>query len=112
LILGKKCCGVLNWQSSKAFEKAKAAGTEWDLRLYVAGLASRSVTAIRNLERLCDEHCTGRYKIEIVDLRKNPRLAQEDQILALPALVRKGTYPVRKIIGTLDDAERVIACLG
>lgn len=111
LILGKKRYAVPKWQRGKAFVKAKVAGTEWDLRLYVAGLHSRSVTAIRNLERLCDEHCAGHYKIEIVDLLENPQRAQDDQILALPALVRKGIFPSRKIIGTLADAERVLASL-
>jgi circadian clock protein KaiB len=66
----------------------------------------------RNLKRLCDEHLVGRYQIEIVDLTKNPQLAQADQIVALPALVRKGSFPIRKIIGTLSDTERVLASLG
>jgi circadian clock protein KaiB len=111
LILGKKRYAVPKWQRDKAFVKAKVAGTEWDLRLYVAGSGSRSITAICNLERLCDEHCAGHYRIEIVDLMKNPHLAQDDQILALPVLVRKGIFPSRKIIGTLADSERVLASL-
>jgi circadian clock protein KaiB len=110
-MLGKKRYAMPRWQRSKAFVKTKVAGTEWDLRLYVAGSGSSSVTAFRNLERLCNEHCAGYYKIEIVDLMKNPQRAQDDQILALPALVRKGIFPSRKIIGTLADAERVLASL-
>jgi circadian clock protein KaiB len=95
--------------------KAKAAVTavvEWDLRLYVAGSTQNSTVAFGNLKRLCDEHLAGRYRIEIVDLTKNPQLAQADQIIALPALVRKGSFPIRKIIGSLSDTERVLASLG
>jgi circadian clock protein KaiB len=109
--LGTKRYAVPKWQRSKAFVKTKVTGTEWDLRLYVAGSGSRSLTAFRNLELICDEHCAGHYKIEIVDLTKNPQRAQDDRILALPALVRKGIFPSRKIIGTLADAERVLASL-
>jgi circadian clock protein KaiB len=90
--------------------KAKAA-VEWDLRLYVAGSTPKSKAASRNLERLCEEHLVGRYRIEIVDLTKNPQLAQADQIVALPALMRKGLFPIRKIIGSLSDMGRVLASL-
>jgi circadian clock protein KaiB len=90
--------------------KAKAA-VEWDLRLYVAGSTPKSNAAFRNLERICQEHLVGRYRIEIVDLAKNPQLAQADQIVALPALVRKGLFPIRKIIGSLSDMGRVLASL-
>ena len=83
----------------------------WDLRLYVAGSTPKSSIALRNLERLCEEHLAGDYRIEIVDLTKNPQLGQADQIVALPALVRKGPFPSRKIIGNLSDTERVLASL-
>ena len=92
--------------------KAAKAAVEWDLRLYVAGSTPKSSVAFRNLERLCEEHLVGRYRIEIVDLTKNPQLAQADQIVALPALVRKGLFPIRKIIGSLSDTGRVLASLG
>jgi circadian clock protein KaiB len=94
--------------------KAKSAATaavEWDLRLYVAGSTPRSSIALRNLKRLCEEHLVGHYRIEVVDLTKNPHLGQTDQIIALPALVRKGPFPIRKIIGSLSDTERVLASL-
>jgi circadian clock protein KaiB len=80
----------------------------WDLRLYVAGQTPRSVTALQNLKRLCEGHLAGRYRIEIVDLLKNPQLARGDQILAIPTLVRKLPEPVRKIIGDLSQTERVL----
>jgi circadian clock protein KaiB len=94
--------------------KAKATAVKtwaWELRLYVAGPTPKSLTAFRNIERLCEEHLAGRYCIEVIDLMKNPQLAQTDQILAVPTLVRKRPTPTRKIIGTLADAERVLSSL-
>jgi circadian clock protein KaiB len=83
----------------------------WALRLYVAGQTPKSVTALSNLKRLCETHLAGRYKIEIVDLLKNPRLAAGDQILAVPTLVRKLPVPIKKIIGDLSNEERVLVGL-
>lgn len=83
----------------------------WELRLYVAGQTAKSVTAIANLQRLCDEHLPGRYKIEVVDLLKQPQLARGDQIVALPTLVRKLPNPVRKIIGDLSNVEKTLVGL-
>ncbi|HSC20262.1 MAG TPA: circadian clock KaiB family protein [Solirubrobacterales bacterium] len=83
----------------------------WDLRLYVAGQTPKSVTALQNLKRLCESHLAGRYRIEIVDLLKNPQLAKHDQILAIPTLVRKLPEPMRKIIGDLSQTERVLVGL-
>ena len=89
----------------------KPAAASWDLRLYVAGPSPKSVDAFRNLEQICEEHLAGRYRIEVIDLSKNPQLAQGDQILALPTLVRKLPAPIRKIIGTLSNTERVLVGL-
>ena len=83
----------------------------WDLRLYVAGQTPRAVTALANLKKLCEEHVAGCYRIEVVDLLKNPQLAKGDQILAVPTLVRKLPQPVRKIIGDLSNTERVLVGL-
>jgi circadian clock protein KaiB len=83
----------------------------WNLRLYVAGQTPKSLTAFANLKRLCEEHLQGRYRIEVVDLIKNPQLAKGDQILALPTLVRRLPEPVRKIIGDLSNTERVLVGL-
>jgi circadian clock protein KaiB len=83
----------------------------WNLRLYVAGQTTKSVQAFANLKQICEEHLAGRYRIEIVDLLKNPQLAKGDQILALPTLVRKLPEPVRKIIGDLSNKERVLVGL-
>jgi len=84
---------------------------EWQLRLYVAGQTSKSMTAIANLERLCKSHLDGRYEIEVVDLLKNPTLAEGDQILAVPTLVRKLPEPIKKIIGDLSNEARVLVGL-
>lgn len=88
-----------------------AATIEWDLRLYVAGPTPKSIAAFRNLEQLCEEHLAGRYRIEVIDLMKNPQLAQGDQILAVPTLVRKLPSPIRKIIGNLSSVERILVGL-
>ena len=83
----------------------------WDLRLYVAGQTPRSVSALSNLRKLCEEHLAGRYRIEVVDLLINPQLARNDQILAVPTLVRALPQPVRKIIGDLSQTDRVLVGL-
>ena len=84
---------------------------EWNLRLYVAGQTPRSIAAFANLKKLCDEHLSGRYTIEIVDLLKHPQLAAGDQIVAIPTLVRKLPEPLRKIVGDLRDSERALVGL-
>ena len=84
---------------------------KWELRLYTAGQTPKSLAALSNLKKLCDEHLSGRYSIEIVDLLQNPRLAKDDQIVAIPTLVRKLPEPMRKIIGDLSDTERALVGL-
>jgi circadian clock protein KaiB len=83
----------------------------WVLRLYTAGQTPKSVAAFQNLKRICEEHLPGRYEIEVIDLMKNPRLAKEDQIVAIPTLVRKLPDPLRKIIGDLSDVDRTLVGL-
>ena len=83
----------------------------WELRLYVAGMTARSVTAYANLQKICEEHLAGQYSIEVVDLLKNPKLASGDQIVAVPTLVRKLPEPVRKIIGDLSNTQRLLVGL-
>jgi circadian clock protein KaiB len=86
-------------------------GTEnesWILRLYIAGQTPKSLTALSNLKRICEEHLAGKYTIEIIDLQENPGLARKDQIMAIPTLVRKLPPPIKKIIGDLSNTERVL----
>jgi circadian clock protein KaiB len=97
--------------TSRKARSTAAAPWAWELRLYVAGATPNSVAAFRNIEQLCQEHLAGRYQIEVVDLLKNPQLAQTDQIVAVPTLVRKLPSPTRKIIGTLSNTERVLGAL-
>ena len=84
---------------------------KYTFRLYVAGQTPRSLTAIANLKRICEEHLNSEYKIEVIDLVANPQLASTDQILAIPTLVRKLPEPVRKIIGDLSSLDRVLVAL-
>ena len=83
----------------------------WQLRLYVTGQTSKSLTALANLKRICESHLEGRYRITVIDLLKRPELARGDQILAIPTVVRKLPHPVRTIIGTLSDTEHVLVGL-
>jgi circadian clock protein KaiB len=87
---------------------AKAGRDKWVLRLYVAGQTLRSVTAINNLKLICEEQLKGKYQLEVIDLLKRPKLARDDQILAVPTLVRKLPQPVRNIIGDLSNTARVL----
>lgn len=84
---------------------------KWELKLYVAGKTEKSVMALTNLKRYCEEHLKGQYKIEVIDLMEKPQLAEGDQILAVPTLVRKVPEPIRKIIGDLSDQEKVLVGL-
>lgn len=84
---------------------------KWILRLYVAGQTPKALTAFANLKKICDDQLQGKYSIEVIDLLINPQLGAEDQILALPTLVRKLPVPVRKIIGDLSNTERVLVGL-
>jgi len=86
----------------------KTPDDNWVLRLYVAGQTPKSVTAFANLKKICEEQLQSKYTIEVVDLLKNPELSRDDQIFAIPTLVRKLPVPVRKIIGDLSNTERVI----
>lgn len=98
-----------NTSSGTAAKSAAAA--KFELRLYVAGQTSKSVTAFDNLKRLCETHLAGQYRIEVIDLIKTPQLAAGDQILAVPTLVRRLPEPIKKIIGDLSNEERVLVGL-
>ena len=95
----------------KKGELVNTADDKWVLRLYVAGQSPKALTAFANLKKICQEQLEGKYSIEVIDLLINPQLGNEDQILALPTLVRKLPVPVRKIIGDLSDTERVLVGL-
>lgn len=96
----------------KASGKTDDDGERWIFRQYIAGQTGRSLTALSNLKTICEEHLTGKYTIEVIDLLEKPLLAKVDQILAVPTLVRQFPEPVRKIIGDLSDTKRVLVGLG
>jgi circadian clock protein KaiB len=84
---------------------------QYALCLYVAGETAKSTSALSNLKKICAEHLAGSYRIKVIDLLKNPKLARDHQILALPTLVRQLPSPIRKIIGDLSNTERVLVGL-
>ena len=84
---------------------------KYELRLYVAGQTPKSILALKNITKYCKEHLDGEYSLEVIDLLKNPQLAEGDQIFAIPTLVRKVPEPIRKIIGDLSNEERVLVGL-
>jgi len=90
---------------------ASTAPPLWELRLYVAGQTPKSLAAFVNLKQICEERLQGQYLIEVIDLLVTPQLAEDDQILAIPTLVRKLPVPIRKIIGDLSNTERVLVGL-
>jgi circadian clock protein KaiB len=87
------------------------AAEKWELRLYTAGQSPKSLAALSNLKRVCEEHLAGRYSIEVVDLLKNPRLAKDHEIVAIPTLVRKLPEPLRKLVGDFSNTERTLVGL-
>ena len=97
--------------SEQALPLPSHEGQNFRLRLYVAGQTPKSILAFNNLKLICEEHLQGRYEIEIIDLIENPQLAQGDQILAVPTLVRRLPEPIKKIIGDLSNTERVLVGL-
>jgi len=96
---------------AKGSKTAPKKNYKWELRLYIAGNTPKSITALKNLKKYCEEHLKDQYRIEVVDLLIHPQLAAGDQILAIPTLVRKVPVPIRKIIGDLSNEEKVLVGL-
>lgn len=96
---------------AKAGKTAATKTEKWELRLYIAGNTTKSVTAVNNLKKYCEVYLKDQYKIEVIDLLVHPQLAAGDQILAVPTLVRKVPVPMRKIIGDLSNEEKVLVGL-
>jgi len=92
-------------------QPAKARSNKWILRLYIAGQTPKAITAFNNLKLICEEQLNGKYHLQVIDILKNPQLARDNQILAVPTLVRKLPLPVRNIIGDLSNTERVLVGL-
>jgi len=94
--------------TEKTSTQTSSADKKWMLRLYVAGQTLKSIVARANLQRICEQHMADRYHVEVIDLLENPTLAKDDQIIAIPTLVRNLPIPVKKIIGDLSNTERVL----
>jgi circadian clock protein KaiB len=101
----------MNQVMNKAMEVSSLPGGYYNLRLYVAGQTPKSITALANLKKICEEHLVGRYQIQVIDLLEHPQLAAGDQILAVPTLVRRLPEPLKRIIGNLSNMERVLVGL-
>jgi circadian clock protein KaiB len=95
----------------KKKKNEEPASEAWILRLYVAGQTPNSLTAFDNLRKICEEHLECQYTIEVIDLLKNPQLAKDHQIIAVPTLIRNLPTPVKKIIGNLSNTEKVLVGL-
>lgn len=96
---------------SRPPREGRADADFYELRLYIAGQTSRSLVALSNLKKICEEHLQGRYRIEVIDLLEHPQLARGDQILAIPTLVRKLPEPIRKLVGDLSNTESALVGL-
>ena len=83
----------------------------YNLQLYIAGQTPKSIAAVANLKKICEQHLSGRYDIEVIDLMKNPALAQRHQIVAIPTLIRQLPEPLKRIIGDLSNLEKVLVGL-
>ena len=103
--------GVKKAAVKKPVQKVNNKDPKWMLRLYIAGNTPKSMTALANLKRYCEEHMGDKYSLEVIDLLLQPQLAAGDQILAIPTLVRKVPVPIRKIIGDLSNEEKVLVGL-
>jgi len=99
--------------TTEKFEEAlaKPRTEKYVLRLYITGMTSRSSQAIENIRSICEAHLQGRYQLEIVDIYQNPGLAQGEQILAAPTLIKKLPLPLRRLVGDLSNEERVLVGL-
>ena len=102
-----------SFDSKAAFEEALKTSHDqfYTLRLYVIGTSPQSVSAINNLKKICEEHLQGRYELEVIDLYQQPQLAQGEQIIASPTLIKKLPLPLRRVIGDMSNAERVLVGL-
>src|SRR5262245_37967928 len=101
------------YNQAEEFERlaARRQHERYVLRLYVTGLTPRSTRAIVTLRAVCERHLAGRYDLEIVDLYQQPELAQAEQIIAAPTLVKELPLPLRRLIGDLSNEERVLVGL-
>lgn len=104
----KKKTKVINPTEEFDLKVSELSKNNYILRLYITGTTSRSLLAITNLKRICEEYLKGRYELEVIDLFRHPRLAKDEQIIAAPTLIKKLPLPFRRIIGDMSDKEKVL----
>ncbi|MGA2076323.1 MAG: circadian clock KaiB family protein [Terriglobia bacterium] len=99
--------------ATAAFEKSLHPGEtpKYTLRLYVAGVTPRSAKAVKNIKKICEEHLQGRYDLQVIDVYQHPTLAQGEQIIAAPTLIKKLPLPLRRFIGDMSDTEKILVGL-
>ena len=98
-----------NRTSPQAAEQSGASNSEhYVLRLYIAGTTPRSMRAIANIRKICDENLRNRYDLEVIDVSKNPKLAADEQIIAAPTLIKKLPQPLRRFIGDMSETDRIL----
>jgi circadian clock protein KaiB len=99
--------------TTRAFESAIKSPTpeKYILHLYVAGMSSKSLQAVENIKRICEEYLPGRYQLDVIDIYQQPLLAKNGQIVAAPTLIKELPLPLRKLIGSMSDTERVLVGL-
>jgi circadian clock protein KaiB len=110
----KAVVNTIPHDAADEFEKAIAGADKqkhYVLRLYVTGSTPRSVAAISNIHKFCEEHLKGRYDLEVIDIYQQPVLAQGEQIIAAPTLIKKLPFPLRKVVGDLSNEDRVLVGL-
>lgn len=98
-------------QPEVATARRKATSSRYSLKLYVAGQSPKSVNAIANIKKICEVNLQGRYVLDVIDLYQQPQLAQGEQVIAVPTLIRKLPRPLRRIIGDMSNTERVLVGL-
>jgi circadian clock protein KaiB len=99
------------FDTTEKFEKMLAeppSRERYVLRLYVTGMTQRSTEAVATIKSICEEHLSGRYDLEVIDIYQHPTLAKDEQIIAVPTLIKKLPLPLRRFIGNLSDEERVL----
>jgi circadian clock protein KaiB len=101
-----------NVMSNERKIKAVNENHEYTLRLYITGATTNSIRAVSNIQRICESHLRGNYLLEIIDLYDQMFIAEQEQIVAVPMLIKQSPLPVRKLIGDLSDSSKVLEILG
>jgi circadian clock protein KaiB len=99
-------------EPSKAVFTGSEEDVDYVLRLFITGATPNSIRAVENIKHICDKHLNGKYSLEIIDVYQDRKMAEKEQIIALPLLIKKAPLPERRLIGDLSDTEKVLKGLG